>query len=197
MTGDRQNNPTTPLYKRILGDRWEQLPPAIRDMHDVDGRLLAAGRVRLTRGRSLLSRIAAVLIGFPAESIDTAVDVEFVVADGIETWTRRFGDETFHSHQFAGRGRDRQLLCERFGPMVFAMALVTEKDRLRLILRRWRFFGIPMPMWLCPRSDSYETDDAGRFRFHVDIWHPLTGPIVRYEGWLEPTPASRAIEFTV
>jgi len=25
-----------------------------------------------------------------------------------------------------------------------------------------------------------------RFRFHVEISHPLTGLIVRYRGWLEP-----------
>ncbi|MGX7875953.1 DUF4166 domain-containing protein [Mesorhizobium sp. ORM6] len=25
-----------------------------------------------------------------------------------------------------------------------------------------------------------------RFRFHVEISHPLAGSIVRYRGWLEP-----------
>ena len=42
-----------------------------------------------------------------------------------------------------------------------------------------------LPMWLCPRSDSYETAEDGRFHFHVEISHPLTGLIVRYRGWLE------------
>jgi hypothetical protein len=41
-------------------------------------------------------------------------------------------------------------------------------------------------MWLCPRSTSYDTVEDGRFRFHVEISHPLTGMIVRYRGWLEP-----------
>ncbi|WP_416361782.1 DUF4166 domain-containing protein [Mesorhizobium sp. AR02] len=41
-------------------------------------------------------------------------------------------------------------------------------------------------MWLCPRSTSFETVENGRFRFHVEISHPLTGLIVRYRGWLEP-----------
>jgi hypothetical protein len=40
-------------------------------------------------------------------------------------------------------------------------------------------------MWLCPHSDSYEASDDGRFRFHVEISHPLMGLIVRYRGWLE------------
>jgi hypothetical protein len=79
------------------------------------------------------------------------------------------------------------LLCERFGPLVFAMALVPEDGRLRLVLRRWSVFGVPLPVRLCPRSDSYEWVVDGRFGFHVEISHPLTGLIVRYRGWLVRT----------
>jgi hypothetical protein len=66
----------------------------------------------------------------------------------------------------------------------FAQALVVEGDRLRLVLRRWSIFGIPLPSWLAPRSNSYETEQDGRFSFHVEISHPWTGLIVGYRGWL-------------
>ena len=65
------------------------------------------------------------------------------------------------------------------------MALVPEEGRLRLVLRRWSAFGVPLPTWLCPRSRAYETVADGRFRFHVEIDHPITGMIVRYRGWLD------------
>jgi hypothetical protein len=78
------------------------------------------------------------------------------------------------------------LLCERFGPLSFAMALVWDGERLSLILRRWCFLGIPAPMWLCPKSVAYEHVESGRFAFHVEIGHPLAGLIVRYRGWLVP-----------
>jgi hypothetical protein len=65
------------------------------------------------------------------------------------------------------------------------MALVVEHERLLLVLRRWSFCGIPLPMWLCPRSQSYESAEGNRFNFHVKISHPLTGLIVSYDGWLE------------
>ena len=64
------------------------------------------------------------------------------------------------------------------------MALVPDGGRLRLVLRRWSAFGVPLPMWLCPRSDSLRAAEDGRFHFHVEIGHPLTGLIVRYRGWL-------------
>jgi hypothetical protein len=76
------------------------------------------------------------------------------------------------------------LLCERFGALTFAMALVAAGERLSLVLRRWSIFGLPLPMWLCPRSESYESAEQGRFNFHVMISHPLTGLIIRYDGWL-------------
>jgi hypothetical protein len=123
---------------------------------------------------------------FPKAVADTSVSVRFTASGGEETWTRMFGDDCFSSRQFAGRGRSKGLICERFGLLTFSMALVLERGRLSLVLRRWSAFGIPLPMWLCPRSDSYEETEDGRFLFHVEIGHPLTGLIVRYTGWLEP-----------
>lgn len=109
----------------------------------------------------------------------------FAQDDDGETWTRTFDGGSFSSRQFSGSGRWERLLCERFGPLTFAMALVPEGGRLHLLLRGWAAFGVPMPMWLCPRSASWEEGDE-RFGFHVEISHPLTGLIVRYRGWLEP-----------
>ena len=148
------------------------------------------GRASVERGGSLLARLAAFIIGFPKAVADTPVSVKFAASDGIETWTRKFGDQVFSSRQLAGDGKSAALLCERFGPLTFAMALVLENNRLTLRLRRWSAFGIPLPMWLCPRSDSYEHTEDGQFHFHVRIWHPLTGLIVQYKGWLEPVKTS-------
>ena len=175
----------SPLYARLLGSAWHGLPPEIRDMHHVAGTTSAQGRASVKRGTGLLARLAAAIVGFPKAVEDTPVSVRFDVSDAQETWTRRFGHESFSSRQFAGRGRSERLLCERFGPLVFAMALVADGPRLRLVLRRWSAFGMPLPMWLCPRSQSSETVADGRFRFHVEIDHPITGLIVRYRGWLD------------
>lgn len=180
----------TPLYERILGSAWKDLPAKIRAMHQVQTTALAEGRASVERGRGYLARLAGAVVGFPAATADTPVRVRFDVAKAIETWTRSFGAETFHSAQFAGTGRDEGLLCERFGPLTFAMALVLKDGHLSLVLRHWRAFGIPMPMFLCPRSTAHESVEEGRFHFRVEIGHPLTGLIVRYRGWLVPVAAT-------
>lgn len=103
-----------------------------------------------------------------------------------------FGDGTdskvhrFSSIQEQGRGRFERLLCERFGPFRFGLALVVEGDRLRLVPRGWSFAGLPLPLALAPRVDAYEFCRDGRFHFHVEISHRLMGLIVRYRGSLAP-----------
>jgi hypothetical protein len=173
-----------PLYAQILGDSWGELPPEIRAMHDQTA--LAEGRASVERGTNPLARLAAWTAGFPAAKTDTQVRVRFDIANGVEIWTRTFGDETFSSRQYAARGRWDRLICEQFGPLVFAMALVREDARLRLVLRGWSIFGVRLPMSLCLNMQAFEAVEDGRFRFDVEIGHWLTGLIVRYRGWLVP-----------
>ncbi len=186
-TGFRQDLPlpSMPLYRNILGNAWDRLPAEIRSMHDVDDAEIVHGRARVTRGESKIAQKIADLFGFPAADEDIAVSVQFTAKDGTEKWTRTFGDKSFSSTQHAGKGHWQRLLIERFGPLQFAMALVLESDnRLRLVLRHWRAFGIPIPLCLCPKSDSYETVGNGKFRFNVRISLPMIGLIVHYQGWL-------------
>jgi Domain of unknown function (DUF4166)/Saccharopine dehydrogenase NADP binding domain len=186
-TGCRQSpraGERIPLYRRVLGDAWNLLPAPLQAMHDLDAELTAEGRAEVERGGGLLARLAAFIVGFPRAGKDIPVTVSFRVEDGREHWRRTFADHSFASIQEPGRGRFEHLLCERFGPINFGMALVCEAGRMRLVIRRWTLFGIPVPLALAPRSDAYEFVEAGRFRFHVEIGHPLTGLIVRYRGWL-------------
>jgi len=173
-----------PLYARVLGATWDKLPAEIRNMHDIDLAASATGRASVERGHGVLARLVASFVGFPETTEDVPVSVRFEASNGVETWTRTFGGSSFSSRQSAGGGHSEGLLREHFGPLTFTMALVFEQGRLSLVMRRWNALGVPLPLWLGPRSSSYETTADGRFRFHVEIGHPLTGLIVRYRGWL-------------
>jgi hypothetical protein len=188
-TGTRDDAVPGPLYERLLGAAVRDLPWQIRDMHDLRSGLVAHGTADVERGGGFIARLVAALMGFPVTANQTPVTVRFTVADGVETWARSFGDRTFSSAQLAGQRRNAHLLCERFGPLTFAMALAVEGGHLSLVLRRWSVLGIPLPIWLCPRAHAYESVKNGRFCFHVEIRHALTGLIIRYEGSLaSPEP---------
>jgi hypothetical protein len=173
-----------PLYRRLLGQGFNVLPEAIRTMHDGEQSWRAEGRASVERGAGILARLAATLFGFPRATPDVPVSVQFDANRGSEIWTRNFGGNRFASVQSEGRGRNAGLMCERFGPFTFAIALVCEPGRLRLVVRGWRLFAIPLPRFLAPRGDTCESVEDGRFQFHVEIGFPWTGLIVRYRGWL-------------
>ena len=188
-TGSREVTPTTnalPLFRRLLGDAYDALPAPLQAMHDLNGEMAAEGVATVTRGEGVLARLMAAVIGFPRAGENVPVRVAFKAERGRERWTRTFAGRSFHSTQEQGRGRFEWLLCERFGPVNAGMALVLDNGKLRLIVRRWSVFGIPLPVTLAPRGDSYEYAEDGRFHFHVEIAHPFTGLIVGYRGWLVP-----------
>jgi hypothetical protein len=186
MTAAVPSDQRLPLYRRILGDAYARLPPPLQAMHDVQQEVTVTGVAAVERGHGLLSRLVAWLFGFPPAGKDVPVSVTFRPHDGREEWHRNFAGRKFMCVQEEGRGRDQWLLCERFGPLAAAMALVLDEGRLRLVLRHWSAFGLPLPMALAPRINAYEFAEAGRFDFHVEIAHPVTGPIVGYRGWLDP-----------
>jgi Domain of unknown function (DUF4166) len=189
-TGCRETGPASdraPLYRRVLGEAWDRLPPPLRAMHDVRKVLVAEGAATVERGSGLLARLVGWIMGFPPAGQDIPVRVTFRADAEREIWQRTFGVSAFASVQEPGRGRFERLVCERFGPICFGLALVVEEDdRLRLVLRGWSFAGLPLPAAWAPRTRAFEFADNGRFHFHVEIGHPLMGLIVRYRGWLTP-----------
>jgi hypothetical protein len=183
--GSREESGGPLLFERLLGDAWLGLPEAIKRLHTFSSESEVSGRCGVERGPGLLSNCIAWLFGLPPAAADWPVSVRFVSENDQERWIRTFGRHTFTSTMRAGRGRSERLLSEWIGPFEFAQALVVDGDALRFVMRRWTLWGIPLPRWLEPHSNSFETEENGRFRFHVDLSHPWLGRIVRYRGWLD------------
>ena len=177
---------TAPLYKRLLGDAWWALPEPVRALHDFGGDLVAEGRAQVECGTGVAAQLVATLFGFPKAGDDLPVTVTFQLRGGREIWRREFAGRVMQSTQEEGTGRFERLLCERFGPFAFGLALVVEDETLRLVVRRWTAFGIPMPRAWAPGGAAYEHGADSRFNFHVEIALPLIGTVVRYRGWLVP-----------
>ena len=182
-----------PLYRRTLGDAWNNLSPQIQQLHSVAGESSFVGECSVERGRHPLAGLVAMLIGFPDPGPDQQISVRLVQEGDGERWTRQVGKRRFTSVQEPGRGRYQSLIRERFGPVAVHFSLVVEGESLRYAIRQWTLFGIPLPLSSGPRTRAVETVETGRFHFDVEIRHFLTGLIVRYQGTLSPaTDAARA-----
>ena len=177
------------LHARILGTAWQSLPAVLRAVHGAGPKLTITGEASITRGRGVLARLLAWIMRFPAAGENILVAVTFERYGDHDKWTRDFGGQVFASTFTAGSGRFEHLLCERFGPLTFGMALVPDADRLNLVMRRWSFLGLPLPRRLIPGGDSYEYAKDNRFCFDVEIRLPLAGFVVRYRGFLRSARA--------
>ncbi len=184
-TGIRETLPkTAPLYERILGTAFHDLPDQLRALHTPNGITRWSGTATVTRGTNPLATLAATLLGLPQAAKTVPVSVTFTPKDGAELWERNFGGKTFRSHQSEGTGRSAHLLSERFGPVTVDLALVLKDGELDLIPRRWAILGIPMPTALLPQGRSFESAPDGTFTFDVQFKTPLTGLIAAYKGTL-------------
>ena len=175
------------LYREVLGDSWDRLPEPLKVIHDHRGHLTAEGLACVERGDGWLSAMVATAFRFPKASSHIPVFVTFKSQGSVEYWRRTFGRQSFSSSQT--HGSTTGLLSERFGPFAFDLALVLDHEKLRFIVRDWRFLGLRLPRALAPTGNSFEFSENGQFHFHVEIAHPFTGLIVRYKGWLVPENA--------
>ncbi|MGI9424963.1 MAG: DUF4166 domain-containing protein, partial [Hyphomicrobiaceae bacterium] len=156
-------------------------------LHDSTETRRWTGQAQVQRGEGVVARLIGWIIGFPDASPEVPVNVVLAYKPHGELWTRDFAGKTFSSFQQRGTGKDEHLLVERFGPINVALALVVDNDRLFLIPRRWSCLGIPLPGFLLPQGQSFETEQDGKFCFDVEIAAPLVGLIVAYKGILLPS----------
>ena len=184
---DIERNTGRPLFQIIIGRAWDQLPAAVRAMHDVSsGTLRSRGTAEVLRGRNPMSRLVGWLFGFPKAAQSIPVRVEMRAEGSRETWIRQFGKQQFRSTLYPGTGRSDRLVVERFGGFEFALALVVVGDRLAFIVRRWKLLGLPLPLSLAPRVETHEAAKNDQFQFNVEIRLPLVGLLVHYRGHLTP-----------
>jgi len=142
----------------------------------------------VTRGSNLLARATATLMGFPTSGVNQPITVTLSVRASDERWARTVADKTFLSTLSFAKSRSEGLIRERSGPIAIDMALMLQGSRMSYLIRRWSLFGVPMPLWLGPKTIAVETvDAAGRFCFDIELWHPFTGLLVHYAGWLQPS----------
>lgn len=174
------------LHKRILGTAWQSLPAVLRAVHGAGPKLTISGEASITRGRGVLARLLAWIMRFPAAGENVPVSVTFERHGDHDKWTRNFGGQVFASTFTVGTGRFEHLLCERFGPLTFGMALVPDADRLNLVMRGWSLLGLPLPRSLMPSGDSHEFAKDNQFWFDVEVRLPLAGFVIRYRGFLAP-----------
>jgi saccharopine dehydrogenase-like NADP-dependent oxidoreductase len=187
----REISAPTPLFRRLLGNAYDALPPVIRQAHEVHGVLVLEGKADAASPDHVLGTLIARLFRLPLSGSNMPVRVEMRSEDdGSETWTRFYPGVTMRSNLRNADSATHQV-DEVLGPLSIRLQWNPSERGLQLQTISARMFRCPLPNFLCPRSHASETVGAdGQFHFDVPIALPLIGTIVHYKGSLKPTEIS-------
>ena len=180
------------LYRRVMGDAWDRLAPAVQSLHGGSGQKRFAGAFNVKRSHSALLNLLMKPMALP--DAGSAVPLTLVIsATGKgETWHRTFAGKPFISEQVAGHSRRiRESVASGylwFRPAEDAGSLVFEEVAFAARLGP---LTIPVPAWLAPRLTAKEDAVAGKPGVHatVRVTHPWFGLLIEYEGYVEPENA--------
>lgn len=174
-----------PLYRALLGTRYQDLSPTLQRLHSRTGRHVYRGKAEVERGRGWLSQLCAWATRLPRAG-HGPIKVEIVASDGHEHWTRMFGGYAMRSRLWARDG----LLCERLGLVTFGFRLSAEDTPGHGQAILWRVarvhaLGVPLSTRWFDGVHAREYERDGRYRFDVVAALPLAGLLVHYKGWLD------------
>lgn len=174
--------PTASLYQKVMGSEFQKLPTSLQTLHSVIRDAGFHGEAQVTNGKNLLAKLAAKIFGFPSAG-QHDLHVHIAADDKGETWVRSFSGKKFSS-RLERSSRD---LTESFGPFQFRFGLPTTDKGLQMEMTGWKFWFVPLPLFLAPKSQASEWDQDGIFHFDVPIALPIVGLMVHYRGWLKPS----------
>jgi len=168
------------LYQRVMGDRFELLPPAVQRFHRLAGRVVLHGRVRTDAPTSWLASVIAVVLGTPRRATEGVLRFELDAGPDLERWTRHFPLRTMSSRLCARAGR----VEEQLGPVRLTFDLIAGSESLRMRLVHLRVLGLPWPRWLMPQITAEESGRDDRLQFSVVAELPWAGTVASYRGHL-------------
>ncbi|WP_164661708.1 DUF4166 domain-containing protein [Tropicibacter sp. Alg240-R139] len=176
----------TVLYRRILGDVFDDLPPKLRALHGSAKPRRWSGQAEVRRGTGRVASVLGWIMRLPPPGDAVPVSVDFIPDNVGEVWMRDFGGKQFKSYQFMRSNSPLGVAQERFGMINVTVAFHSNGDRRALVPVSWSMIGVPLPKALLPTGESFETQVDDRFVFDVEITMPWIGRIAAYRGWLLP-----------
>lgn len=180
------NDPS--LHRRLLGGRFDGLPPAVRAVHEGRRTQTFAGRAVVGGGGALTAVLARRLGGFPAPGWRGPIFVEIAPSGRGERWTRRFGRTRFASRLHDVRDAPGRF-SERFGPLIFVFDMQASERGVDWRFVRWALGPVSLPMKMAPRIRARIRGDDRCYRFSVQVAHPWSGLLAAYVGRLDSSGA--------
>jgi hypothetical protein len=166
------------LYRRLLGDAFDTLPPVLRRFHAQE----AGGSARLvfevSHGNGGLSRAAAKIGRLPRPGAKVRGSLRVVVEGERERWIREVGGRRVETLQWRADGR----LIEATGLLRLGFEVNGDADGLRFRSVRGWLGGLPLPPPLLPKVTASIVGREASWWVTVRVELPVLGLLMQYEG---------------
>ncbi len=157
---------------------FARLPDMVQKAHH--GTIKLSGTAKVERGGGLGGLVAAI-IGLPKSNPKAdLVVMAWHFPDQI-VWSRSFDGKAFES-TFK---KDDDLLVEQMGPLSLYLQPMCEGGRLVYRLLGTQIGPIPLPRFLAPSMNAWESEKEGKYEFEVSVGLPFCGRVIRYSGTLD------------
>ncbi len=173
---------TEPMYEKLLGEAFANLPEPVRAMHS--GVRRAAGEATIVWGASLLARAICEIARMPQAGERVPAETRFEPIDNGERWVRAFNGQSFKTDLTIAHAGPEPELTERFGPLKFRLRIIAHEHGVDLIPEGVSILGLPLPRFICPEAIGLERVRDGIYHFDVTVRFPLAGDVITYSGWL-------------
>lgn len=127
-------------------------------------------------------RIAAKL-GVPLQHCEHELQVAIRHENGKLYWVRCFDRQDIVQSVFIPFGSYGEgYWLEKTGPITLKLTVDIIEGAWLWRVMAIRFFGVRLPMFLCPGSTAYKKVADDSYQFHVGFSMPWTGRLFCYEG---------------
>jgi hypothetical protein len=184
------------LFRQALGEAFDTLPQAVRQVHGAEQAATFAGSGRARGSRNPLLAAGRAVLGLPRPGRHREISVTVRPDPRGECWRRTFSGRRFASR--LGHGRATGQFEEAFGPLRFAFRAEPAPAGFTWRLVAWRLGPLALPLRHAPRLKARIHESDGLYRFSAVAAHPWFGVLFAYAGRLHavepPTPGSAGLE---
>jgi hypothetical protein len=170
------------LYRRILGDAFESLPPVLQRFHGPGSEASAHILFQIHHGKGRLCRLLTKLARFPDPGDAVCGQVRVVAEGDRERWIREFAGRHIETVQWEQNG----LLVEGAGALQFGFRVAGDGSGMRMECVRGWFCRLPLPRPLPPRVEAVAVGQEDSWWVRVRIAAPVVGLLLGYEGTVTP-----------
>lgn len=170
-----------------FGDDFAQLHPLLQQLHREGGVLRGNVALAIPGGvAGWVGRRLATKLGIPSEAQNYPFEVTISHRANQLHWSRRFADGHTLLSIFEPVGRHANgYWRERTGNTELHLQVDILDGGWHWRCVGMRVAGLPVPLWLAPRTHAYKQIEADQYRFYVGFSLPLLGTLLSYGGLLQ------------